>query len=70
MERFPVSSTSLKSVGYDSDRRLLEVEFHSLAVYIYEDVPMWAYEALMTAASIGRYFERRIRNRYAYTQMR
>ena len=70
MERFPVSSSSLRSVGYDSDTKRLEVEFHSSAVYVYRDVPLWAFEGLVTSASKGRYFDRRIRNRYPFEQMR
>jgi len=69
MERYPVSSSLLKSVGYDSDGRLLEVEFRSLAVYAYWDVPLWAYEGLMTAPSKGRYFDARIRDRYPFRRV-
>ena len=69
MERFPVSSSLLKSVGYDSDGKLLEVEFRSLAVYAYWEVPLWAYEGLMTARSKGRYFDARIRDRYPFQRV-
>jgi len=69
VEREPVASTSLKSVGYDSDHKLLEIEFRSLDVYAYRDVPVWAYEGLMTARSKGRYFDARIRNRYPYERV-
>lgn len=66
MERVPVSSSSLRSVGYDSDTKLLEVEFRSGALYLYENVPDWAVEGLMAARSKGRYFEARIRDRYPF----
>ena len=69
MERAPVSSSSLRSVGYDSDSKLLEVEFRSHAVYLYEGVPDWAVEGLMAARSKGRYFEARIRDRYPFRRM-
>lgn len=69
MERIDVSSTSIRSIGYDSDRRLLEVEFRSSALYRYDEVPDWAAEALITARSKGRHFERRIRDRYAYERV-
>ncbi len=64
MERLGVTSSSLRSVGYDSDSKLLEVEFRSFAVYLYAEVPDWAVEQLMAARSKGRYFEAHIRNRY------
>ena len=66
MERVPVSSSSLKSVAYDADRKLLEVEFRSHAVYVYRDVPDWAVARLMAARSKGRYFEAHIRDRYPF----
>lgn len=66
MERVPVSSSSLRSVGYDSDTKLLEVEFRSGALYLYENVPDWAVEGLMAARSKGRHFEARIRDRYPF----
>ena len=69
MERAPVSSSNLRSIGYDSDNKLLEVEFRSRAVYVYEDVPDWAVEGLMAARSKGRYFEARIRDRYPFRRM-
>jgi KTSC domain len=33
MERQPVSSSNLKSVGYDPRSRTLEIEFHNGGVY-------------------------------------
>lgn len=69
MEREPVASSTLKSVGYDSDRKRLEIEFRSLAVYAYSGVPSWAYEGLVIARSKGRYFEARIRDRYAFERV-
>lgn len=69
MERIPVSSSSIRSIGYDSDRRLLEVEFRSAAVYRYRDVPDWVVEALLAARSKGRHFERRVRGRYPYERV-
>ena len=69
MERIPISSSSIKSVGYDSDSRLLEVEFRSGAVYHYRDVPDWAVAGLMAARSKGRHFEQRIRDRYPFERV-
>lgn len=69
MERIPVSSSSLRSVGYDADSWLLEVEFRSGAVYRYRGVPDWAVERLMAARSKGRHFEQRIRDRYPYERL-
>lgn len=66
MERQPVSSSNLKSVGYDRDRRVLEIEFQNGRVYRYHDVPPEEYEELMKAPSLGRYFIANIRDGYGY----
>lgn len=38
MDRTPVSSTNLKSVGYDAVNRVLEIEFHDGGIYQYFNV--------------------------------
>jgi KTSC domain len=62
MDRVRVDSSAIASVGYSPDERVLEVEFQSGRVYQYLDVPAREYEALMTAGSMGRHFNRRIRD--------
>jgi hypothetical protein len=56
----------MSSIGYDSLRLLLEIEFVSGKVYQYENVPEHAYRELMVADSKGHYFEREISGKYAY----
>jgi len=56
MERAPVSSATMSSVGYDLEVRTLEIEFASGEIYQYLDVPEEIYRGLMTADSKGRYF--------------
>ena len=43
IERTPVSSSALRSVGYDQEQRVLEIEFTNGAVYQYLDIPAEAY---------------------------
>ncbi len=69
MERVQVTSSSLRSIGYDSDHKWLEVEFRSHAVYVYREVPDWAVERLMAARSKGRHFEAHIRDRYPFQRI-
>jgi hypothetical protein len=57
MERTRVSSSNLRSVGYDPEELILEIEFHSGGVYRYFNVPLHKYEALMRASSKGTYFD-------------
>lgn len=62
MRRGLILSTSLRSVGYDSDSKTLEVEFAHGGVYEYLRVPDVVYEELMSAMSPGEYFDSRIRD--------
>jgi hypothetical protein len=70
MDRTPVSSSNLSSVGYDEEDRVLEIEFNSGGVYQYYDVPPRIYEELMDASSHGSYFHREIKDNYRYDQIR
>lgn len=66
MERQPVSSSSLASIGYNPDSETLEVEFtKSGRVYEYYNVPQFMYDRLMEAPSLGIFFNAEIRNAYA-----
>jgi hypothetical protein len=66
MHRDPVSSASLKSIGYNEDQEILEVEFVDGGVYQYLEVPREEYVALMGAESHGSYFSHNIRGTYEY----
>ena len=69
--RKPVSSSALRSVGYDASRRILVIEFHNGSVYRYFDVPSNVHVGLMEASSHGKYFHRHIRNSgYRYSRAR
>jgi hypothetical protein len=65
-----VESTTLASVAYDRASRVLRLEFRSLAIYCYFDVPAAIYEGLMTAESKGSYFNTNIRGRFHYQRER
>lgn len=49
MKRQPVRSTSLKSVGYDPESRLLEIEHRSGRLSRYANVSAATYQALLAA---------------------
>ncbi|MFB6888023.1 KTSC domain-containing protein [Kitasatospora sp. NPDC056327] len=70
MNRTPVDSSALRSVGYDAVRRVLELEFTRGGVYVYRAVPGRVHRALMAADSHGRYFVREIRDRYDCRRVR
>lgn len=64
MIRQLVSSSNLRSVGYDPATQAMEIEFKSGAVYHYYDVPPAIHAGLMKASSHGSYSHQQIRNRY------
>ena len=64
-----VVSTTLSTVGYDSVRNVLQLEFRSRAIYRYFGIPAAVYEALLAAPSKGNYFNRAIRGRYVYVRV-
>jgi hypothetical protein len=62
MERTPVSSSIIRSVGYDHASFILEIQFRSGKVYQYRGIPHGIYVELMSAGSKGSYFDAHIRN--------
>ena len=61
MDRTPVVSSNIESIGYDSNSKILEVEFTNMSVYRYYEVPEDVYEELMAAESKGSYLHRKIK---------
>lgn len=64
MQRRPVNSSNIASVGFDPDRNVLEIEFKSGGIYQYLDVPQIVFNNLERASSVGRYFSEHIRDQY------
>jgi hypothetical protein len=69
MQTRPVDSSVIAKVGHDPDTNVLEVHFHNGHVHHYFLVPRWRYDALMSAQSIGAYFNREIRDVYRSTRI-
>jgi hypothetical protein len=69
MNRTPVTSSSVASVGYDPNTMALEVEFRNGSVYQYFDVPETTYQDLMSASSVGTYLNQTIRASYRCAQI-
>lgn len=69
MERKNVHSSNLKSIGYNEDKKILEVEFNSGGVYQYNNVPKNIFEELMTASSHGKYFNQMIKEIYSWNKI-
>ena len=69
MKRQPVGSSSLRSVGYDPDHRILLLEYEGGSVYRYYDVPENIFEELMSEESKGRFVNYRIKPYYRYCKI-
>ena len=66
MNRTPVKSSNINSVGYDEVTKTMEVEFSSGIVYQYDSVGLAVYKDLISADSVGKYFNKNIKNSYSY----
>jgi curved DNA-binding protein CbpA len=64
--RYPVMSSTMRSVGYDHKSRTLVVQFYNGGLYWYENVPSKIYQKFMSARSIDKYFSLNIAYRYNY----
>jgi lysyl-tRNA synthetase class 2 len=66
MKTIAVDSITLRAVGYDAERRLLQIQFHNRSTYQYFEVPATVFEELIKAPSKGAYFNRSIRPRFDF----
>jgi hypothetical protein len=64
MQRQPVQSSVLESVGYDPSAKILELEFREGGVWNYFDFSKISYKRFITAESLGKFFVKRIKGRY------
>ncbi|MBA0183017.1 KTSC domain-containing protein [Pectobacterium versatile] len=69
MIREPVTSSNIASIGYEESSLTLEIEFIKSGVYEYSNVPPHVYTELITATSIGVYFNANIKNKYPTTRI-
>lgn len=69
MDRIPVESKHLVSVGYEPTSRVLHVEFHNGAIYEYSGVPEHYYRALSDAKSSGSAFHKYIKPHFHGAQI-
>lgn len=66
MKTIAVDSTTLRTVGYDAGRQILQLEFQNRSIYQYFEVPATIYQELIQAPSKGAYFNRSIRSRFDF----
>jgi hypothetical protein len=64
MNRLPVQSSQIRSVGYNADTATLEIEFQSGQVHEYYGVRDDHYNAFINAGSLGKHFMANIRDKH------
>jgi hypothetical protein len=64
MERQQITSSYLKSVGYEKESHTLEIEFISGKVFQYLSFPEELYKNFNEASSKGKFFTQNIRGTY------
>ena len=71
MNRTPVNSSHVKSVGHHFESSTLEVEFNNGAIHQYHNVPQSIYTQIVSSASVGKTFHDTIRSKpFRSTQIR
>ena len=73
--RVKVKSTNVSTLGYNSIKKLLHVEFHNGSVYEYENVPKNLYDEIIknkesSIFSVGKYFANNIKNKYKFKKLK
>jgi len=64
MQYYPVKSSRIASVGYDSRSSTLEVRFHNRSIYQYQGVPERIFRVFLTVVSKGRFYDGVIKGKY------
>lgn len=65
IERLPIDSSNLKTVGYDPARQILAIEFLSSGqVLHYDGFPPEKFEQFGQAVSRGRFYAKEIKGKY------
>ena len=70
MERQQVSSSTIRSIGYDSQSAILEVEFLSSSIYRYFNIPDHLHKSLLIASSKGSFLNNYVKYSYRYVKIK
>ena len=70
MERKRLNASNLRSAGYDTRNRVLEIEFANGGITQYSGVAEEIYRRLMNAPSPGSYFQDQIEESFTAKRVR
>ncbi len=68
MKLTSVTSSAIKAIGHDADKKILHVQFHTGAVYEFRGVDENAHAELMGAPSVGSHFNNHVLGKYESTK--
>ena len=63
-------SASIRSIGYDPDNLILEIELRNGGIYQYFQVPENAHRLLLEASSIGGHYTKFIKPVYRFRKVK
>lgn len=66
MKRQHIESTTVKSIGYDPEKGMLQIEFATGRVYNYLDVAEQVHKDFLAAKSKGHFFHTKIKGEFYY----
>jgi hypothetical protein len=69
IQRQPVNSSDIASIGYDSAAETLEIEFKATGIYRYFSVPKNVWDELARTPSPGKFFLQHIKGKYAWEKI-
>ena len=69
MDRVPVKSSNVTSVGYEPRTKTMAVEFKDGSVYHYHDVEPDTHQGLISAKSIGKYVHANVKGKYKHSKI-
>ena len=61
-----VDSQAIQSMRYYKDQRNLLVKFQNDTNYLYKDIPVKMFQKLRNSYSIGKFFNKHIKNNFIY----
>lgn len=70
MERKRVSSSRIRSVGYDERNRVLEVEMNDGSIFQYSGVSAEVHRRMMAAPSIVSFYSDKIEEEFSRKRLR
>lgn len=68
VERTPISSSNIKSIGHDPETNTLAIEYKDGSVYHYHDVGKDTHDQLISARSVGGFIHSSIKGVYKHSK--